>query len=107
MEEKVLLHLAHLSGTGKVAFEMLVYEHRGVTGAGSHFDFRPFRYCGDQKPELFDHSVVRPDCLETAAGTTQVGNQVVGAQNSSEIVQTYRRRLNFSSDPKAIRDRQR
>lgn len=105
-EEKIASHTAHLGGTGNVAFEVLVYENGGVTGAGGHFGLSPFPYHGNHAPELFDHSVVRLQRSETATGTTQVGNQVIGAQNSCEIVRTYRRRRNPSSDAKAIRDRQ-
>jgi hypothetical protein len=105
--EKIVLHPAHLGGTGKVAFEVLVYEDGGVTGAGGHFGISPFRCRGNHVPELLDHGIIRPDRPETAAGTTQVGNQAVCAQNSSEIVRTYRGRSNPSSDSKPVRDRQR
>ena len=106
-DERIASHPAHLGGTGKVAFQVLVYENRGVPRAAGHFGLTPFRRRGNHAPEFFDHSIVRPNRSETAAGAPQIGNQIVGTQNSSEIVRTYRLGRNPSGDPKAIRDWQR
>src|ERR1700731_4866704 len=86
VKEKIALESTHLDGTCKVAFQMLVQDHSGVTGAVSSFGFGPFRYRGNETPELFDYRIVRTDRSEAGAGTTQAGNQIVHAQNSSKIL---------------------
>src|SRR4029077_7790102 len=98
---------AHLRCTGLIAFKVLADQYRSVAGAARHFGLGPFRQRRNPTAEFFDQLVIRPQCPEVAAGSSQVGNQVVSAHNRFEIMRINRRCRNPGSDPDEIRNWQR